>query len=78
MEGGRSTAPQKDDNCQEEEPEFRKVMVRYLNQSIEAGTDAGILSGVVQKVGTDYALIVEPSGTRVVIRFTQINYVHAS
>lgn len=73
--GGKSTAPQNDDSCQEEEPAFRKVLIRYLNQSIEAGTDAGILAGVLQEVGTDYALIMEPSGTRVVIRFTQINYV---
>ncbi|EJL32901.1 hypothetical protein [Brevibacillus sp. BC25] len=56
---------------------FRKVLLRYLHETVELGTDAGSVTGVLDEVGRDYAEIIESSGTRVLIRFTQINYVHA-
>ncbi|GEC92884.1 DUF2642 domain-containing protein [Brevibacillus brevis] len=55
---------------------FRKVLLRYLHETVELGTDAGSVTGVLNEVGRDYAEIIEPSGTRVLIRFAQINYVH--
>ncbi|MCC8437867.1 DUF2642 domain-containing protein [Brevibacillus sp. M2.1A] len=55
---------------------FRKVLLRYLHETVELGTDAGSVTGVLNEVGRDYAEIIESSGTRVLIRFTQINYVH--
>ncbi|WP_409175281.1 DUF2642 domain-containing protein [Brevibacillus fortis] len=55
---------------------FRKVLLRYLHETVELGTDAGSVTGVLNEVGWDYAEIIEPSGTRVLIRFAQINYVH--
>jgi len=56
---------------------FRDVLERFLNQSIELGTDAGSIVGVLQELGKDYAEINEPSGSSVLIRFDQINYVQA-
>lgn len=56
---------------------FRKVLLRYLHETVELGTDAGSVTGVLNEVGRDYAEIIESGGTRVLIRFTQINYVQA-
>ncbi|OUQ85261.1 DUF2642 domain-containing protein [Brevibacillus brevis] len=55
---------------------FRKVLLRYLHETVELGTDAGSVTGVLNEVGRDYAEIIESGGSRVLIRFTQINYVH--
>ncbi|MGK5506987.1 DUF2642 domain-containing protein [Brevibacillus formosus] len=55
---------------------FRKVLLRYLYKTVELGTDAGSVTGVLNEVGRDYAEIIESSGSRVLIRFTQINYIH--
>lgn len=57
------------------EPEIRQVLLRLVNQPIEIGTDAGNVSGALQEVGEDYAQIAESSGSRVLIRFAQINFV---
>lgn len=56
---------------------FRKVLLRYLHEEVELGTDGGSVAGVLREVGRDYAEIIESGGTRVLIRFAQINYVHA-
>ncbi|WP_429842181.1 DUF2642 domain-containing protein [Brevibacillus sp. FIR094] len=54
---------------------FRKVLLRYLHETVELGTDAGSVTGVLDEVGRDYAEIIESGGTRVLIRFAQINSV---
>lgn len=59
------------------EKSFRDVLEPFLHQSIELGTDAGSIVGVLQALGEDYAEINEPSGSSVLIRFDQINYVQA-
>ncbi|TKI54040.1 DUF2642 domain-containing protein [Brevibacillus antibioticus] len=55
---------------------FRKVLLRYLYKTVELGTDAGSVTGILIEVGQDYAEILEPSSSRVLISFKQINYIH--
>ncbi len=69
----RPTPPQ-ETTCPKE-PEIRQVLLRYLNQTVEVGTEAGNVAGVLQVVGADYAQIAESGGTIVVIPFRQINFV---
>jgi len=58
------------------EPEIRRVLLRYLHQSVEIGSDAGNIAGILQEVGADYVQLLEAGGTRVLIRFAQIFLVH--
>jgi hypothetical protein len=71
----RSTPPQ--ETACPKEPEIRQVLLRYLDQTIEVGTEAGNVAGVLQVVGADYAQIAESGGTIVVVPFRQINFVQA-
>lgn len=57
------------------EPEIRRVLLRLLDQTVEIGTEAGSVSGIVQEVGTDYVQLLEAGGTRVLIGFAHINFV---
>lgn len=70
-------SPQEQENGCPKEPEIRQVLLRYLNQSIEIGTEAGNVAGILQVVGVDYAQIAEAGGTIVLIPFRQIYFVHA-
>lgn len=71
----RHTPPQ--ETACPKEPEIRQVLLRYVNQSIEIGTEAGNVAGVLQVVGADYAQVAEAGGTIVLIPFRQIHFVHA-
>lgn len=55
---------------------FRKVLLRYLYKTVELGTDAGSVTGILMEVGRDYVEILEPSSSRVLISFKQINFIH--
>lgn len=77
VRGSDRPNPPQDSDCPAE-PEIRKVLLRYINQPVVIGTDAGNVSGILQEVGADYAQIAESAGSRVVIPFTQINFVHTT
>ncbi|MDF2681206.1 MAG: hypothetical protein K0R47_2396 [Brevibacillus sp.] len=73
--GNERPNPPQETACPKE-PEIRQVLLRYVNQSIEIGTEAGNVAGVLQAVGEDYAQVAEAGGTIVLIPFRQINFVH--
>lgn len=74
--GNERKNPPQETACPKES-EFRLVLLRYVNQSIELGTEAGNVAGVLQVVGADYAQVAEAVGTIVLIPIRQIHFVHA-
>lgn len=63
------------DNC--DDPSFGDVLKQFLTQTVELGTEAGSVVGELVEVGEDYAVVLEPIGTTVIIAFNQINSVQA-
>ncbi|GAA4702194.1 DUF2642 domain-containing protein [Brevibacillus fulvus] len=56
---------------------FRQVLRCYLEQEVEIGTNAGAITGLLQKVGQDYVKIEESSGTHVYLPVDKIVSIQA-